>query len=171
MAETTTVERGFTLTRMLDAPRERVFEAWTDPDQLQWFFSGNEQRREPIELDLRVGGVWKLKMVESEDKEYFTGGVYREIVPFERLVFVFGAFDGWPKLDPDHLDHGPLVTVTLNEVDGGERTEMNLHMALPDHLTEDEVREWLAMGIREGWGQTIDRLVAVFAGLPISPLG
>jgi uncharacterized protein YndB with AHSA1/START domain len=156
-------ERGFTLTRMLDAPREFVFQAWTDPLHLQWFFSDLTDAREPIEVDLRVGGVWKQKMVVDQDTEYFTGGIYREIVPPERIVFTWGAINGWPRIDPDHIEDGPVVTVTLNEV--GHKTEMIFHLRLPDHLSEDTVRDWFASGIRDGWSQTIDRLAARFASV------
>ncbi len=53
-----------------------------------------------------------------------TGGIYREIVPNEKLVFIWGATDGWPKIDPDELDDSPTVTVTLDEA--GCRTEMTV---------------------------------------------
>ncbi len=154
-------ERGFTLTRMLDAPRERVFQAWTDPWHLQWFYSDLVDPREPIEVDLRVGGVWRQKMIVDENTEYFTGGIYHEIVPPERVVFTWGATNGWPQIDPDHLEDGPVVTVTLNEV--GEKTEMTFHLGFPDHLSEERVREWFARGIRQGWTDTLNRLVARFA--------
>ena len=62
---------------------------------------------EPIELDLSVGGAWRQFMLIDEDTAYFTGGVYLEIVPDEKLVFAWGATDGWPKLDPDNLDRSP----------------------------------------------------------------
>ena len=156
------VDRGFTLTRLLGAPRERVFQAWTDPNELGWFFSGLGDPREPIEVDLRVGGAWRQKMVVDQDTEYVTGGIYREIVPPERLVFVWGATDGWPRIDPEHIDDGPIVTVTLNEA--GDKTEMVFELRLPDHLPEDKVREWFAMGVRNGWSDTIDRMVDRFAG-------
>jgi uncharacterized protein YndB with AHSA1/START domain len=156
-------DRGFTLTRMLAAPRERVFQAWTDPDHLGWFSSGLGHAREPIEVDLRVDGVWRQKMVVDQDTEYFTGGIYREIVPPERLVFTWGAYDGWPRIDPDHVEDGPVVTVTLNDL--GDKTEMIFHLGLPDHLSDDRVREWFASGMTDGWNDTIDRLVASLAGI------
>ena len=68
---------------------------------------------EPIDVDLRVGGAWRVKMVMNENLQYFTGGIYREIVPGEKLVFTWGAVDGWPEIDSDHLDDCPLVTLTL----------------------------------------------------------
>ena len=52
-------------------------------------------------------------MVIDESTAYTTGGVYREIVPGEKLVFSWGATDGWPELDPERLDESPLVTVRL----------------------------------------------------------
>jgi uncharacterized protein YndB with AHSA1/START domain len=159
------IERGFTLTRILDAPREIVFRAWTDPRYLQWFF--NDQAPipdDPIVVDLRVGGVWRQKMIESDNTAYFTGGIYREIVPGEKLVFIWGASDGWPKLDVDHLEDSPVVTVLLHEIgEHGEKTEMILRFELPEHLSEERVREWIACGCREGWAATFDRLVASFA--------
>lgn len=158
------LERGFTLTRILDAPREAVFRAWTDPDHLQWFFSPLSDVHDPIEVDLRVGGTWRQRIVVDDDTDYVTGGVYREIVPPERVVFTWGAIDGWPRVDPDHPEDGPVVTVTLHEV--GEKTEMVFHLGLPDHLSEDQVREWLAHGIRAGWIDTVDRLVERFASEP-----
>jgi uncharacterized protein YndB with AHSA1/START domain len=161
MSDSRRLERGFTLTRIVDAPRELVFRAWTDPDHLQWFFSETTPPGEPIEVDLRVGGTWKLKMIESEEKQYFTGGIYTEIVPVEKIAFIWGATDGWPEIDNDRIEDSPVITVTLNEL--GDKTEMNFHLQLPDHLPEARIRDWFAIGIREGSSQTIDRLVAKFA--------
>jgi uncharacterized protein YndB with AHSA1/START domain len=163
---TNKLERRFTLTRILDAPRDLVFQAWTDPERLQWFFNDAVTTpRDPIVVDLRVGGVWRQKMVENHTTAYFTGGIYREIVPGEKLVFTWGAVDGWPQIDPDHPEDSPLVTVTLIERgERGEQTEMIFELALPEHLSDERVREWLASGCREGWGDTLDRLVASFAG-------
>jgi uncharacterized protein YndB with AHSA1/START domain len=79
-------------------------------------------------------------------------------VPDERLVFAWGATDGWPNLDSEQLDDSPLVTVTLSAV--GDRTEMTVHVELPARLSEDRVQEWWSMGIRDGWRDTVDRLAA-----------
>jgi uncharacterized protein YndB with AHSA1/START domain len=98
---------------------------------------------EPIELDLRIGGVWRQQMVIDESTAYVTGGVYCEIVPDERLVFTWGATDGWPRLDADRLDDGPLVTVVFGQVDG--RTELTVHVELPAHLSDEGVQEWWSL--------------------------
>jgi uncharacterized protein YndB with AHSA1/START domain len=76
-------------------------------------------------------------------------------------VFAWGATGGWPELDPDRLDDSPIVTVTLTSV--RERTEMSVRVELPASLSEDRAREWLSLGIRDGWRDTVDRLAAALA--------
>ena len=158
--------RDFTLSWTLDAPRAQVFQAWTDPDHLGWYYNDHQPiPNEPIEVDLRVGGVWRQRMVIDESTNFVTGGIYREIVEDERLVFTWGATDGWPKIDPERLDDGPLVTVTLSQVSG--KTEMTVHVELPASLSEAEVHEWLSLGIQNGWRDTVDRLAATFASTSV----
>ncbi len=159
MNAVSTAERSMTIVRLVDAPRHLVFRAWTDPAELdQWFANPGAQVATvvPTSVDLCIGGTWQLLMVENEEKSYLTGGVYREIDEPGKLVFTWGAVNGWPALDPGRLDDAPLVTITMNDVDGG--TEMIVHTQFADHLTESEVREWFALGIREGWRITLDRL-------------
>ncbi|HEV8190304.1 MAG TPA: SRPBCC domain-containing protein, partial [Ktedonobacterales bacterium] len=146
MVATNKLERGCTLTRILDAPRDVVFQAWTEPEHLQWFFNNERPTPpDPIVVELRVGDAWRLKMVINDNLQYFTGGIYREIVPGEKLVFTWGAAAGWPEIDQDHPDDGPVVTVTLNELgESGEKTEMIFQLALPDHMPDGRVHEWLA---------------------------
>lgn len=149
--------RDFTLTWTLDAPPADIFRAWTDPDHLDWFYNDNHSMpAEPIELDLRVGGVWRQHMIIDETTAYVTGGVYREIVLNEKLVFSWGAAGGWPELDPDQLDDSPLVTVILSQAGG--RTEMTVHVELPASLSEDRMPERWFGHIRDGWRDTVNRL-------------
>jgi uncharacterized protein YndB with AHSA1/START domain len=144
-----------------------VFRAWTDPDHLQWFYNPAQPiPDEPIELDLRVDGVWRQRMVISEKTDYVTGGVYREIVRDEKLVFNWGAAGGWPELDPERLEESPVVTVTLKEAGG--QTEMSLRVDLPEGLAPDQVQKWWSTGVRDGWRDTVDRLAAALAAAPVS---
>jgi uncharacterized protein YndB with AHSA1/START domain len=150
--------RSFTLTWTLDATPETVFGAWTDPARLGWWYNDRQPiPDEPIELDLRIGGAWRQMMVIDEETSYFTGGVYREIVPNERLVFAWGATDGWPRLDLDELDRSPQVTLSLKQTSSG--TELTLHVELPADLPDDGVPGWWPM-VRGGWTDTVDRLAA-----------
>ena len=155
----TTEDRGFTLTRILNAPRALVWRAWTDPAELSWFLNpGTGPTKEPITVDLRVGGAFRVHMIVNDDLEYMTGGVYREIVPIERLVFEWGAVDGWPRLDAANPDDVPLTILEFAELDGG-KTEMTLRVAFPESMPDSRAAEWLGTGMREGWDTTIDRLV------------
>jgi uncharacterized protein YndB with AHSA1/START domain len=161
MTTTDSPRQDFTLTWTLDSPPADVFRAWTDPEQLEWFY--NDQQpipAEPIELDLRVGGVWRQKMVIDHDTAYFTGGVYREIVTDEKLVFTWGATDGWPEIDPERLDDSPLVTVTFAETDGG--THMSVRVEVPSTLVDDHKPGWWSM-VQQGMRDTVDRLATQLA--------
>ncbi len=76
-----------------------VYQAWTDPKRVMWFLNDTTATpRDPIVVNLRVGGAWKLKMVVNEHLEYFTGGIYRELVPGENLVFTWGATEVGQRL-------------------------------------------------------------------------
>lgn len=142
---------------VIDAARADVFRAWTDPDHLQWFYNDTQPIPvEPIEVDLRVGGAWRQRMVVDDETEYVTGGIYREIVPDERLVFTWGAVDGWPEIDPDRLDDFPLVTLTLEG--DGDVTELRLHLVLPAAFVRTVSETMLGL-IGQGWPATVERLV------------
>jgi uncharacterized protein YndB with AHSA1/START domain len=158
MTKTESTAREFTLTWTLEASPADVFRAWTDPDHLDWFYNDEQPMpAEPIELDLRVGGVWRQQMVIDETTAYATGGVYREIVPNEKLVFSWGADGGWPELDPARLDDSPLVTVVISQVAG--RTELTVHVELPDGLSGSRMPKWFDYA-EQGMRDTVDRLAA-----------
>lgn len=154
---------AFTVVRTFDAPPERVFAAWTEPEHLGWFFSGHGEVTEPIVADATVGGAWRQRMIVDDDTSYVTGGIYRELVPGERLVFDWGAVGGWPELPVDASTRDavdvPRVTITLIPLPG-DRTELRLHQALPSHLTDEQRAEWDKIDCYAGWSQTIDRLPA-----------
>jgi uncharacterized protein YndB with AHSA1/START domain len=161
LTDLSTLERSFTLVRTLDAPPAMVFAAWTEADELYWYFSPVKPPTDAIEVDLRVGGAWRQQMIVAEDEEYVTGGIFVEIVPHSHLVFRWGAVGGWPSIDPERPEEAPLVTIDFNEVDG--RTEMVFRLDLPAHFTDERVRNWFEAGIQRGWTDTIDRVVAKFA--------
>jgi uncharacterized protein YndB with AHSA1/START domain len=146
---------SITLHRIVTAERELVYRAWTDPAELEWYLNPDNESFEPIEVDLRVGGIWTIDMFISDETRYATGGLYLELIPPERIVFAFGAVDGWPELDPDNLADVPTVTITLADV--GTSTDLTLHMTYPERFAG------ITPQMEAGWGDTIDRLVEKFA--------
>ena len=151
-------ERGFTMVSRLAAPREMVWRAWTDPEQLHWFAGVPASPERPSTVDLPVGGAWRVWLIEGneEARAYTTGGDLPGDRGAHRLVFSWGAVGGWPDLDPERLDEVPLVELTFHA--DGDGTVMVSEFTLSDNLDRDTVRAWFDLGVREGWGATIDRL-------------
>ncbi|MFD1713326.1 SRPBCC domain-containing protein [Amnibacterium flavum] len=148
---------GFVISREIDAIPDDVFRAWTEADRLHWFFNPATPIGETVSVDRREGGAWRQFML-TPDRSYITGGIYRELRRPNRIAFVWGAVDGWPEIREDELDEGILVTIDL--VGTGSATELTFRLELPDGSPVDD-DELAAM--REGWSETIDRLVAAAA--------
>jgi uncharacterized protein YndB with AHSA1/START domain len=138
-----------TIRRVFDAPRALVWDAWTDPEQLArwWGKRGWSTPATSIEIDVRPGGVFRLKSYSDEDgTEMATEGVFREVVEHERLVLAEGSEDSWHE--------GALSTVTLTDLGDG-RTEMVLHTTV--HTT-DEMRRNAAAGMNSAFDRLAEHL-------------
>ena len=101
------------ITREFNAPKDLVWRAYTEPELIKRWWSGERGTVTSAEVDLRVGGAWRYVMVANGGFEVAFRGEYREINAPDRLVNT-EIFEGLP--DPD--DHTGLVTVTLTEKDG-----------------------------------------------------
>jgi uncharacterized protein YndB with AHSA1/START domain len=157
MSSDTTARSGFQLAWTIKATPQAVFRAWTDPAELGWFFSDAMPRPdEPVEVDLRVGGFWRVMMVHDADHRYWTGGLYKVIEPGERLAFWWGAVGGWPELDPARPEESPLVEIRLKAT--AEGVELVMDVELPPGMAEPAARSGLAGAMRAGWTDTVDRL-------------
>lgn len=146
-------ELEIVMTRSFDAPRRLVFDAHTKPELVSRWLLGPDGWTMPVcEIDLRVGGryrwVWRR---ESNGKEMATGGVFREIVPPERLVFTERFEEAW------YPGEG-INTIELTE-EGG-RTRMTYTMRYDTRETRDGV---LASGMETGVGRSYERLDAILA--------
>lgn len=111
-------EREITIRRVFDAPREEVWQAWTQPERLAawWGKRGWSTPLDSVTMDVRPGGVFEVNSIEdATGAELPTAGVYREVDEPRRLVFDSGP--------------GATGTVTLTDLGDG-RTEMVFHVAL-----------------------------------------
>jgi uncharacterized protein YndB with AHSA1/START domain len=93
-----------------DAPRHLVYKAWTTPDLVRRWWSGNRGEMTSAEIDLRVGGRWRYVMATDGGGEAAFSGEYREIVPDERITYT-EVFEGSPGARA-------LTTVTFTEAAG-----------------------------------------------------
>jgi uncharacterized protein YndB with AHSA1/START domain len=141
-------EQQITITRVLDAPRELVFKAWTDPDQVaKWFGpAGFDTPRDSVEIDLRAGGRFHLRMVKAgSEMEYPLRYEIVEVVEPELLVLKSGPM---PEVG---LDHSTVTRVELREEDG------KTHMTLTDGPYPEEG----GRGAAAGWEGSFDKLEAL----------
>jgi uncharacterized protein YndB with AHSA1/START domain len=141
------------LTRVLDAPRTLVWQAWTDPKMMaQWFGPRGFTASVP-ELDVRVGGTLRIVMHGPDGNDYPMKGVFREVVPPERLVFSNTAVDQ----DGNHLLEGETI-VTFAE-HGGKTT-----LTLKTHAVgRVPIAPQMLAGMEAGWSQSLDKLQALLA--------
>ena len=147
-------DREIRLTRLFDAPRELVFEAMTKPEHVRrwWGILSDKHSVVVCEIDLRVGGAWRFIGQGPEGQYPSFYGVYREIVPPERLVFT-EIFEPYP-------DGGSLVTTLFTEENG--KTRITVTATYPSLEVRDMV---LATGMEKGAAISYDRLEDVVAEL------
>jgi len=138
------------LTRVIDAPRELVFKAWTDPKHVaQWW--GPRGFSNPVcELDLRPGGAIRIHMRGPDGTVYPMTGVYQEIVEPERLVFTSAALD-----EKGHPMFEVLTTVTFAEQGGKTKQTMRARVI----KITPQAAPYIA-GMEQGWTQSLERLTA-----------
>jgi len=154
-------ERVLVITRLFDAPRSRVFKAWTEPERLMRWWGPNGFTTPFCQIDLRLGGVFHCCMRSPEGRDYWCKGVYRDIVEPERIVFTDTFVDeaGNP-VPPAHYGMSPdwppetLVTVTFAEHAG--KMKLTLQQSVLESVAE-------RTGAQQGWTETLDRLGAYLA--------
>jgi uncharacterized protein YndB with AHSA1/START domain len=133
------------VSRVFDAPRARVFAAWTREEAVKaWFAPGNAHVAD-ARIDLRVGGTYRIHMRAADGKDWIASGTYREIRAPERLVFTWR----WAH-EPDAAD----MLVSLELIDRGGRTEVIL---THENLPSEESRQ----AHEQGWIGCLAKLPSV----------
>jgi uncharacterized protein YndB with AHSA1/START domain len=140
------IDRVLTLTRVFQAPRARVFEAWTRSDLVAAWWGPQGYVTEHCEMDIRPGGSYRVSMRSPDGVIYWKRGVYQRIVAPERIVFTF-AWEG----SNGQLGHETLVTVTLEDIGGA--TRLTLQQA------EFDTVQWRDSH-RGGWTSCLERFAS-----------
>jgi uncharacterized protein YndB with AHSA1/START domain len=136
---------GISITRVFDAPRERVWQEWTEPERFADWFGGpsSEVPLATVSMDVTPGGPWRLTMfAEPGRREIHWKGEYREVAPPERLVFTVSDQPGEGSYE--------LVTVVLTDLGDG-RTEMAF-----EQRGQMSAEQYERAG--EGWSGFFDRI-------------
>jgi uncharacterized protein YndB with AHSA1/START domain len=137
-----TANRTIVITRVFDAPRELVFKVLVDPKLLpQWW--GPRRLTTKVEtMDVRPGGAWRYIQHDADGHEFAFSGVYREIVPPERLVYTF-EFE-------ELAGHVIVETVTLEDLAGKTKmTSRDVYQSVED--LEGMVKSGMETGVRESF--------------------
>ncbi|MFF3395279.1 SRPBCC domain-containing protein [Streptomyces sp. NPDC002669] len=147
---TESTREGIDITRVLDAPRERVFEAWTTPEHFAAWYGGEaEVPLDRVAMDVRPGGSWSLVIVVPGTEMPFHG-VYREVAGPERLVFTLKDATA-----PDGIE-GETVTATF--ADRGDGTTEMVFRQRGGNLTAEQYA-----AAEDGWEAFFDALAARLA--------
>ena len=140
------IKPSLTLKRRLNAPAEKVYAEWTDPEKIVHWFGPDAGPVTKAEIDLRVGGGFTIAFSTEDGEHHEVGGIYREVVPNEKLVFTWA----WHTMK----ERESLVTVSIKR-DGNGALLTLLH----EQFFDEAARE----GHSRGWTGSLDKLEKLFA--------
>ena len=148
-------DRELVLTREIDAPREKLFRAWTQPELLKQWFAPLPFTTPHAELDVRPGGSSLIVMRGPDGTDYPNRGVYLEVVENERLVSTDAFTSAWQPSEKPFM----TLILTFEDIDGGKTR----YTARVRHWTVEDREMHEKMGFHEGWGTCADQLAALVA--------
>lgn len=144
MTTKTADKTSLEIKRFINAPRDRVYAAWTDPVQLKEWWGPKNAKTLQIVADTRVGGKYRWDLVNQDGEKMSCFGEYKELIPGKKVVFTWKWDD-----DEDWKDYDSIVSVEFS--DRNEGTELKLtHEKLPSEASRDRHTE--------GWNSVVDRL-------------
>ena len=133
--------------KSIKAPRARVYAAWTTPEELRRWHAPGPLHASLVEMDVRVGGAYRIHMTSPDGTDHKVSGVYLEVDPPQKIVYTWG----W---DGDHVVKDSVVT--LEFIEKGDATEVVLTHAIAD----DKERT----SHTSGWTSILDKLEATYSG-------
>lgn len=149
-------EHELSITRLIDAPPEKLFRAWTRPDLVAQWFAPRPWRVDAAAMDVRPGGRSRIVMRGPDGTESVAEGVYLEIVPDRRLVLTDAYIEAWRP-----AAH-PFLTILVDFEPERDKTR---YTARARHWTADDRMRHEQMGFHEGWATCADQLAELVARL------
>ncbi|NJN18824.1 MAG: SRPBCC family protein [Oscillochloris sp.] len=151
-------ERDLVLERVIDVSPQKVWRAWTDPEQLKQWFTPAPWSTVDCEIDLRPGGIFRTVMRSPEGQENEGVGCFLDVVPNQRLVWTGTLLPGFrPAPASDEL----VFTAIIALEPAGEGTR---YTAIAMHRDAEGSAAHAEMGFHAGWGAALDQLVALAKG-------
>lgn len=157
--------KSITIERIFDAPREKVWQAWTTPEMVKKWWGPEGFTAPSIKIDFRVGGKYFYVMHGSKgsefDRDYYSGGVYKEIVPMKKLVITdYFSDEKGNKVSPKEYGMGPGMPeesdIIVKFEDAGEnKTKLSI---IYEGVTEKQYDAMMKSGMKEGWNSSLDKL-------------
>ena len=150
-------DRELVLTRLINAPRDKVYRCWTEPELMKQWFAPLPYTTPHVEVDVRPGGSALIVMRGPDGKDMPNHGVYLEVVPNERLVSTDAFVKAW---EPSQKPFMTLILSFAEEGAGKTRyTARVRHWTVADKVAHEK------MGFHQGWGICTDQLEALVAKL------
>jgi uncharacterized protein YndB with AHSA1/START domain/ketosteroid isomerase-like protein len=153
-------DREIVITREFAAPRELVWKVWTQPEHVARWWGPRGFTTTVEALDLRPGGRSRYVMHGPDGGKYPVEGVFREVVPFEKIVTTDEFPDDFKPPVPMDLPRGIILTVLFEDV--GNKTRLTLRIA---HPTVEDKQKHAAMGVVGGWNSSFDCMDDYLASL------
>jgi uncharacterized protein YndB with AHSA1/START domain len=156
------------LERTLDAPIDLVWKAYTDPNHLKQWFAPKPYEISEIELDLRPGGIFRIRMVGPDgfDTGHGTPGCVLEVVERKKLIWTSALGPGYrPNVAGEGCDSFPMTAV-ITFADAGNGKTLYKAVALHKDAADKETHE--KMGFHEGWGTTASQLEELAKSLNVN---
>lgn len=148
------------VTREFDAPRERVWQAWTDPEMVQRWYGPEGFTAPSIKIDLKVGGkyIWAMRGPAGTpmDRVMYIAGVYQEIVPNEKLAVAEYMSDENGNAMQSPGGPSQMTYQVRFEEAGKGRTKLSI--VYPKPATDAEYQAMLKGGMLEGWNSSLNKL-------------
>lgn len=146
----TVPSRALTLSRLLDAPREKIWRCWSEPQLLQQWFCPKPWYVTDARIDLRPGGEFSCVINGPDGERFDTMGVFLDIEPQKRLVTTDAFRPGWIPTDRAFM----AAHISFADAADGKTQ----YEARAMHWTAEAMKEHEQMGFQEGWGTAADQL-------------